>query len=282
MLVPKVITSISSVVLKTGITNSLCKKDLTTNDHVHRFNLINYLVCIILFATGVFGQNLSLFTIILGAVYGIATAVSAQCSMRALSIGPMHITLLITTSSMIIPTMSGVFFGEEFSLVKLIFVIVLIGFIYLSLGKTKEKSINTKWLIFVFISFICTGLVGVLQKIHQTSEFKNELSGFLLISFILSFIYSLVSSKKGYRTLNFKPKHWIFAVICGVCIYLNNVINLELSGILPAQVFFPLINGTTIVLNSLVSVFVFKEKINTTQAIGLIGGILTLIAIAVC
>ena len=58
-----------------------------------------------------------------------------------------------------------------------------------------------------------------------------------------------------------------------------NYLNLKLSGLIPSQLFFPLINGSTIVLSALLSVAVFKERLNKKQIIGLCGGILSLIAI---
>ena len=61
--------------------------------------------------------------------------------------------------------------------------------------------------------------------------------------------------------------------------FIMNYINLKLSGVLPSQLFFPLINGSSIVLSSIMSVIIFKEKLSKRQTIGLIGGIVSLIAI---
>ena len=274
------ITSISSMVLKNGLFNSVCKKDLTTNDHKNRFNIPLYAVCILLFGIGVIGEKLSVFTLLLGIVFGIVTALSNFYQMKALSDGPMHITLLITTSSMIIPTLSGVFFGEKFSFYKLLVVMILIFFVYLSLGSQgSEKSINKKWLLFVFLAFLCSGSIGVLQKIHQASEHKAELNGFLLVAFACSLIYSRIRSRKTFKELNFRKRHVLIAVACGICTYAMNMLNLRLSGILPSQLFFPLVNGSSIVFTSLISIFIFKEKLSGKQLIGLCGGILSLIAI---
>ena len=275
----KITVSVFSTVLKNGLFNSVCKKDLPGADHKHRFNIILYLVCIFLFGIGVIGGKISLFTVALGILFGVVTALSSFFQMSALSQGPMHITLLITTSSMIIPTMSGVFFGEKFSVYKLLAVIVLIGFIYLSLGKSHGGTINKKWLLCVSLAFIFQGSIGVLQKIHQSSEHKAELNAFLFVAFIISLIYSAVSSKKSYKELGFKRKHVLIAVVCGVCMYIMNVVNLHLSGVLPSQLFFPLVNGSSIILSSLVSIFIFKEKISKEQIVGLCGGIASLIAI---
>jgi len=71
----------------------------------------------------------------------------------------------------------------------------------------------------------------------------------------------------------------IIGLICGGCSFGMNYINLKLSGLLPSQLFFPLVNGSAIVLSSLMSVILFKERLSKRQTIGLVGGIVSLIAI---
>jgi len=279
MLLIQTFISILSMVLQNCLFNNVCKKELTTNDHIYRFNMIMYAVCIALFGIAVLGGKVSVFTIALGLLFGVVTALSNFYKMRALTAGPMHITLLVTTSSMIIPTMSGVFFGEKFSLLKLIFVVLLIGFIYLSFNKTDDKKTNKKWFLFCVLAFLFQGSIGVLQKIHQFSEYKGELNGFLFVAFICSLVYSRIRTGKSYRELGFRKKHIMFAIVCGVCTYIMNFLNLKLSGLLPSQLFFPLVNGSAIVLSSLMSVLIFKEKLSKKQLIGLCGGIVSLIAI---
>ena len=200
--------------------------------------------------------------------------------MRSLSTGPMHITLLITTSSMIIPTMSGLFFGERFSILKLALVLILIGFLYLSLDSKKgDAKANRHWLFFCALAFVFQGSIGVLQKIHQSSPHKDEASAFLFVAFICSLLYSRIRAKKSYRELQFTKKHVLLAVICGLCTYSMNFLNLKLSGMLPSQLFFPLVNGSAIVLSSLLSVLLFKERLTGRQLVGLCGGIACLVGI---
>ena len=272
------ILSISSVVLQNGIFNSLCKKHLKTNDDLYKFNIFVYAVCILIFGILTLNGSLSLYTVLLGVLFGVVTALSNLYKMLALSKGPMHITLLITTSSMIIPTLSGVFFGEKFSLFKILLVLILIYFIYLSIGKSKEGKINRSWGIYCLLAFILIGSIGLIQKIHQTSSHKSEISGFLCVSFFISLIISglRVKDKK-----NFKDKKNLIplAMICGGCTFGMNYINLKLSGLLPSQLFFPLVNGSAIILSSLMSMIVFKERLSKKQTVGLVGGIICLIAI---
>ncbi len=279
MIIFQIILSISSMVLQNCILNNVCKRDLQTSDHVYRFNILTYALCIVLFGIVAISGGISFFTVGMGILFGVVTAFSNYYKMLSLSSGPMHITLLITTSSMIIPTMSGVFFGEGFSLPKLCVVALLIFFIYLSLEKKGDSKINKRWLIFCSLAFIFQGSIGVLQKIHQSSEHKSETGSFLLIAFICSLVYSHIRAKKNFKELNFTKKHLWLALICGICTFGMNFLNLRLSGLLPSQLFFPVVNGSAIILSSVMSVLLFKEKLTKKQIIGLCGGIVALIAL---
>ena len=147
MITLQIILSITAMVLQNCIFNGTCKKDLKTNNHIYRFNMIMYSVCIVIFGISLIKSSISLYTVALATVFGVVTALSNLYKMSALSSGPMHITLLITTSSMIIPTMSGIFWGEDFSLAKLIFVLLLIWFIYLSLNKNDSVNVKKHWFL---------------------------------------------------------------------------------------------------------------------------------------
>lgn len=274
------ILSVGSGITQNCIFNVAGKKILKTNDDIYKFNMLVYTVCILAFGVLTLGGSISLYTVLLGLLFGVVTAMSNLYKMLALSKGPMHLTLLITTSSMIIPTLSGVFFGEKISLLKLLCVFVLIYFIYLSLGKVKGEKVNKSWVLCCALAFVLIGAIGVIQKVHQSSAHRTELSGFLFISFIVSLIISYIRIKEK-KEFKIEGKQIILACICGVCTFAMNYINLKLSGVLPSQLFFPLVNGSTIILSSVMSVVVFKEHLSKKQAVGLIGGITSLVAICI-
>ncbi|MBQ6829809.1 MAG: EamA family transporter [Clostridia bacterium] len=274
------ILSIGSMVLQNGLLNGVCKKVLKTSRQTNFFNVVQYAVCVLIFGVMMVTGSISWYTAGIGVLFGIVTALGTMYKLLALGQGPMHITLLITTSSMIIPTLSGIFFGEGFSLAKFAVVVVLIACIYLSLGKQEgDNKFNGKWLLYCLISFVFLGLVGVLQKVHQTSAHKAETGGFLFVSFVCSMVFSLIRVGGAIKEMHFDKKVLLIGVVCGVCTYAMNDINLKLSGVLPTQLFFPLINGSAIVLSSLVSVAMYREQLDKRQWIGLVGGILSLIGI---
>lgn len=274
--------SILSIVLQNSLFNSVSKKDLKTHADTLYYNSYIYIVCVILFGILAIGNSVSAYSIALGLLFGIVTMLSNFYKLSALSKGPMHITILITTSSMILPAISGaVFFSEEFSIGKSVAMIALILFIYLSLKKEHTETINKKWILYCFISFLCQGAIGIIQKIHQTSAHKNELFLFLAVSFLFSFLFARILSRKSKTTYKFMKKQYVFSGICGICTFVMNFLNLQLSGILPTQLFFPLVNGSSIVLTSLISVTVFKERITKLQLTGLIGSLISLIFICI-
>lgn len=274
-----IITSIFSMVLQNCLFNSQCKSKLKTAANINAFNIMVYSVCILIFGLLLLKEKISVYTVVLGLVFGVVTALAYVYNMLSLSSGPMHITLLVTTSSMIIPTMSGVFFGETFSLAKLCMVIVLIGFIYLSVQKGDNTKINKKWVLYCALAFVFLGTVGVLQKIHQNSAHRSEISGLLFVSFICAVVFCVIGSKGKSTDMVVSKKTVLIALICGVCTFAMNYINLKLSGLLPSQLFFPVVNGSAIVLSEIMSVIIFKEKLSLKQCIGLIGGIGSLIGI---
>ena len=274
--------SVASMVLNNSLISGASKRMLGTREDIYRFNSFSYLMCVLLFGFLALGGGISLYTVILGAVFGIVTMLSNLYRTLALSDGPTHITILITTASMIIPTMSGVIMGlEEFRPLKLPAIGALVFFIYLSSKKSKSARIGKHWIFFCALAFLFQGIIGVIQKIHQSGEHKQELFPFLFVSFSVSFLFASFLGHRKKSDTRFTAKHFLISAVCGICIFTMNFLNLKLSGILPSQLFFPAVNGTTIILTSLVAVLVFGESLTKRQIIGIAGGLVSLAAICI-
>ncbi len=274
--------SMLCMVLKNCIFNSIGKNFKQDSSYVFKFNSIMYILCTVLFFALSFTSGVSLFTAVLGVLFGIFTILSNVFTIKALSSGPMHITILVTTSSMLIPAVFGMILSNETpSLFKIFSMLMLIGFIYLGGEKNSNGKVSKKWIINCLITFFSAGIIGILQKIHQLSPHKNELFSFLFCAFACAFAFAVIIAKKQREenSARFSKKHYITAIICGICIFAMNLINLKLSGIIPSQIFFPLVNGGAIVLSSISSALIFREKMTVKQIIGLIGGIISMILI---
>lgn len=271
-----------ATVVQNVLYNTVSKTSLKEKGDSYYFNIFGYLVCVILFGIMSFSTGISLYTFLMGILFGVCILLSSVFKMQALKEGPMHITILVTTASMIIPTLSGtVIFNEPLSIPKLIFVAILIFFIYLSISAPKEENTgySFKWAILCIVTFVFLGAIGVIQKLHQSSPYKGEASSFLAVAFVCSIIFAVVMSKKQKTTKNQGRRFYIISLACGLCYFTMHYLNLKLSGIMPSQILFPVVNGSAVILSSVASVVFFKEQITKRQLTGLIGGLLSLICI---
>ena len=282
--------SVCSTITNNSVMNGVSKRHLKGSGDVLYFNFFAYAVCVVIFvAMALAERSFSWFSTWFGVLFGVVTAFSAACSMMALHNGPMHITLLVTTSSMLIPTFYDVAFkGASFNIFQFIATMALIVFIYLattSKDKDGEGKMSTKWFLFCAGAFVLGGLVGVMQKIHGDVMTKNygdgnaEMSLFLAAAFVSSTVVSLVTSKGQKCETKFTKKLILLAVLSGICIFTMNYLNLKYAGELPSQLFFPVINGSMVIASSVVAVTLFKEPLNRRQLIGMAGGLASLIAI---
>lgn len=96
--------------------NSFSKRYVQNQADFQLFNLACSIVSVVVLLAMAFLSNAappSLYTLLLGLVFGIFTALAALFNMQALSCGPVSYTTLIVTSSMIIPALSGwALYGE--------------------------------------------------------------------------------------------------------------------------------------------------------------------------
>ncbi len=265
-----------------GIINSIYGKKKAKNEaDFQLFNLIGSLICsAVILAVAVFSSSSfpSSFTVLLALVFGVVTALGAVFTVKALSKGPVSYTTLITTSSMIIPALSGwIFWHEEIGITKIFgIVLMLISVALAVINKEDGKQKTTiKWLFLALAAGLFSGLVGVLQKIHQSSEHSGELMYFLVIAFSFSAVYSastlfVLKQKKIKPTVKFslKSSAGLMFVGSGAAIALPNMINLYLSGVMSSIVFFPVVNGSNLLLMLLVSVVLFREKLRKAQWFG--------------
>ncbi|MBQ8748182.1 MAG: hypothetical protein IJZ08_10015 [Clostridia bacterium] len=276
-------------VIKNCLTNHAAKNTVTSRKSLWQFNAVVCLVAFLVFLISALGNEVSGFTLALGLVFGIVTVLQAVFNMVAFNRGPLHITTLIITASMIVPAMYDAIITRQMpSAAKLIAIAVLFIFIVLSLGKKDETTARRGWLFFCGAAFVMSASIGILQKIHQGSAYKAETAPYLACAFLGSTVFAFVMSLLAKKPADSEGKPsrmpWItvlIAAVCGVCMYINHDFNLKLSGLLPSEIFFPLVNGGLLFLNTLSALVIFKEKLTKQQVVGLIGGGITLVLLCI-
>jgi drug/metabolite transporter (DMT)-like permease len=214
------------------------------------------------------------FSILFAALYCVALVFG----MLAILSGPLSITCLVTSLSLIIPTFYGLFVLKEpagFSLYVGILLLCLSLVLINVEEKGEKKKLTFKWAVFAALSFLGNGGCSTVQKmqaVEQNGEYKNEfMTVALAISFAVVLIFALFKERKN-MSANIK-KGLPFFMVCGVANAVVNFLVIFLSSRLSAAVMFPLISAGGIILTCVVSVFLFKEKLSKTQWLGFILGV---------
>ena len=256
------------------------------------FNSVVSLSCVTVFLLISGIPKISGFTLMLGILFGIITALQFVFSLMSYESGPFSYTSVIVSLSTIIPALSGYFIWKEsIAPIQIVGIGLMLLCFLLSVDFSKnEKKAPRSWFLYVFLTFFATGLIGVMQKWHQSSEYKEELDGFLIIAFSCSFLFSLtgaiISSQKQKRDQEAKPFSRDITVLavmlmicCGICAAANNKMNLFLSGVMDSAIFFPVVNGGGMILSTITSLLLFKEKFSIQKWGGIAIGVVAVILI---
>ena len=282
--------------LSAALGGSIAKKYFTDHTPVGLsggfvFNAVGCLTAaVVLLCWGGFGMS-SVFTIVLGVAFGAVTTLQGITNIAALQVGPMSYTSVIISFSTLISALSGVmFFDESLGWAQIEgIVLMLASFVLAAKSDVDEKKANLKWLFLCLIAFVATGGIGIMQKVHQNSVYKDELNAFLIVAFVSSALLCAIFAawmerREGRfadkKEKNNKKQNWFLLGIMissGACVATNNKFNLYLSGLMDSAVFFPIVNGGGLVLTTLAAVLLFKEKLSTKQWIGVVLGIASVV-----
>lgn len=273
-----------------------------------------------------FDLPISGYTAGIGVGFGVIMAASTLFSLYSVMIGPWSYTTVITSFSMLIPTLVGaICWHEAINIPTIIGIVFVVCSIVLSVQKKREKPalaaaasesaatcaeepnaeaplteaeqtpaerdsnrprMSGKWFVCVTIASLASGAIGVLQKIHQKSAYRGELMTMLTLAFavealIIGVAFAVYVVVKGRSTVFSHPLRSkkaatllaLLLVLAGLCCMLNHVINLYLSGVMNSAVFYPLVNGSHLVLVTLLSIFIYRERLSVVQWVGVGVGI---------
>lgn len=209
---------------------------------------------------------------------GFAAAYSSACVglVLALKFGPLAISSLIISYSLIIPAMYGVIFlKDSLSLYGYVGIgLLLVSLLLLNLKK-EEGKFSMKWLLFVIVAFVGNGMCSTVQKMQQLrfdGDFKNE---FMITALIISGAVMLIIAYCQGGRINVGALK--YAIPNGVSNGIVNLLVMILTGMIPNAVLFPSISAGGIVLSCITAIFIFKEKLSRMQIVGYIMGIISVI-----
>lgn len=204
-------------------------------------------------------------------------------SFLAVKYGPLSISSLVMQYSLLIPTVYGLtVLGEPVKLTLLIGLALLGISLFLVNKKSKEQGVRLsfKWAICVLVNFVGNGGCSTIQKVQQLDFNGAYKSEFMLIAIAISVVVLFVAAlftEKDRVGYNLKTGLGWYA-LCGLANGGVNFGTMVLANRMSASLMFPIISAGGIIATSLVSVFFYKERLSAHQLVGLILGIVAIVA----
>ncbi len=268
----------------------ICKKIGSNNDDSKKIYLLNSGIFLaasvtVLAYTLISGKKLSLspFSIVLASIFALVLVFTQITETYAMKRGPASLTILIYSLGLVFPILYGkIFLNEKISLIQIFGMALVIFALFFIINPKKDKKLSAVWLIFSLLACVGSGTTAVIQKLHQSSDVKNELTSFLILAFVFASIFSLLvsfftnsnESKAGLCLKDFK-----FILFSGLCIGTLNILNLFLAGKLPAIIQFPIYNIGGMILTGIGGRVFFNERMSREKLIGFSVGCIAILMI---
>ena len=193
----------------------------------------------------------------------------------ALSKGSTSMCSCVYSMGFVIPTVAGAFlWSEQFVAFDFLGVALAVAAVICSARPSEKRESAKSCFIPLSIATICSGGLGVLQKVQQKSTVSGEKATFLLTAFVFAALISFIGSIFASRnTEKAKSPSLLTAASVGVAFGCCNLLNTGLAGALPAAIFFPTLNIGTIMLTMILGLIIFKERIKKREVkVLLLGG----------
>lgn len=244
---------------------------------VYTFSTLSCLAAAVFFIVTASGFHWNADLIPYAFFFAISYGTASIFGVLALSCGPLSLTALITSFSLMIPTFYGLIFLKDpvsFGLYPGLALLAASLFLINKKGNTAN-GLSLKWLIFVLLAFLGNGLCSVAQTMQQKQfdgQYKNEfmITALLIVVGIMS-IATLLKERKN--AIKYIRTGWYLSLGCGA---LNGIVNLFvmiLTGLMSVSLMFPMISVGGIVVTFIVSKVFYKEKLTTAQHVGFLLGV---------
>ncbi len=228
--------------------------------------------------------SISSFTLMLSVVFAALLLFTQVTEIKAMSLGSVSMTILIYSGGFLLPIAYGYFrLGEEISLLRGVGIVLMAIAMSFIIRPRKEGSVSISWLVMSCLALVGSGMVAVTQKHHQTTEYAEELACFvtlgLLWASLLSFILAMIKQSDKAKPSPPTVRDIGFVLASGLCIGVQNLLNLYLAGKIPAAVLFPVYNIGSMILTALFGTLVLKEKHTPWQWGGFVIGCISIFMI---
>ena len=272
------------IIIFSAVQSAAVKFYNRTDSDAFVFNFVKSLAaCAVLAVLSAADFHINALTAAYGGIYGLSLGISMYSGYKALAMGPMSLTSLIVSFSVVIPIFYGVFFsGEPLSNLKIVGLVFLAAALLTANMKKPEMSRKGSsyawWIFYVAMTFMSNGLCSVLQKMHQQRYPGEYCAEFTLISMLICGVIFLALTLV-HRSGKVSTRGKKYSAVSGAAMAAVSFMTIKLSGAENASVLFPAISAGTICASLLCGTIIFREKLRCNHIIALVCGIAAVICL---
>lgn len=253
----------------------------TEKKDINKYGMLctNYLICIAssLYFTG-YSSNVipsghqGTMAFGFGIVNGVIYLAGLVLNQRNVKTNGPIMTATFSRLGLLIPiTGSIILLGERPGAIKILGILLAVfAIIFVSSNNGKEETASKgfkekSWLI---IMLVVSGTSGLLTKIFQYTGNGQWDNQFLLYTFSMAFVLCTILLVKSGKKI--KPEDVLYGIALGLPNYMSSRFELKALNQIPAFIVFPSESICTILVVSLFSMVIFKEKITKKQVISIL------------
>ena len=266
-------------------------KNLMKNlDSYFLFNFIYFSLAVLVFvAFNREWEQIQLLTLVLSSAFGLLFLATILLYMKAMELGPLSFSTLLFSMALLVPVVSGaLFLDEPVNWLQAIGLLLLIFTFSLARQSTArdDKKPSLRWLLLIIAACLGNGFLMTLSKVHQAAYPGIDVEEFLIIGFSTAALVSLAlflvrRSREGSDIRHLRQKRFAaVAAVAGLTTGLGNLAALILAGRIPAIIQFPMTSGGLVILATLLSSWLYRERITRRTVTGLAIGLLALVLLS--
>ncbi|OUS74843.1 hypothetical protein B1748_19870, partial [Paenibacillus sp. MY03] len=188
-----------------------------------------------------------------------------------------------------LPTLFGIFaYRDEVTITFVVGLSLVLLSLFLINYKERGMSDNGKnvqsgWLPLALLAFVGNGACSIVQTSSQKSLAGQYMAEFMIVSMLVAVVICvlIMGLRKEYRSFSLRSEG-LYGILSGAFIATTNLlVMLLLAGSLPVSFIFTLISAGSVITTYIASRFIFREKLNTMQNIGLSVGLLSIVIITI-
>lgn len=229
----------------------------------------------------------SLKVFILSVLFGFFFVVTIYFYNKCMSLGPVSMSTMFLSMGLVISVVFSVFYlKEKITVVKVIGFILVLCVILISTD-FKEGKGNKKFFINSVLLMIFNGILGVLQTLSISVALKTDEGyfttfGYLTASVFAFLFYIIKSFKDDKKFAPLKNKNfYICSLIAGIASGLGVNIVFHTLPYVPNGIAHSLSNGSLVLFSTVLSIIIFKEKLNKRNILILVTGSLAIILLSI-